>query len=149
MRKDALFNMEGKNMAYSVNKATILGNVGKDPEVRHTQSGKAVANFSVATNEKRAGEEYTEWHNVVVWDKLAELCAQYAPKGTKVYVEGRIQTRKYQDAQGVDKYTTEIVAREIVFLTRAGEESGRATGQGSFSQSRPSAPTDARDEIPF
>jgi single-strand DNA-binding protein len=108
-------------MAYSVNKVMILGNLGKDVEVRYTQSGKAVANFTVATTDKRGrGDERTErteWHNVVVWEKLAELCGQFLRKGSKVHVEGRLQTREYNDRDGNRRWTTEIVARDVVFLT--------------------------------
>jgi len=104
-------------MAYSVNRAVVLGNMGRDPDVRYTQSGKAVTNFTVATNERRGGEDVTEWHNVVVWDKLAELCGELLAKGCKVYVEGRLQTREYNDKDGNRRWSTEIVAREMVFLT--------------------------------
>jgi single-strand DNA-binding protein len=108
-------------MAFSVNKAVILGNVGKDPEIRYTQSGKAVTNFSVACSEKYGEKETTEWINVVAWDKLAELCGQLVGKGSKVYVEGKIQTREYTDKDGNKRWSTEIVAREMVFLTPKGD----------------------------
>ena len=114
-------------MAYSVNKVTLLGNLGRDPEVRFTQGGRAVANFTIATTESWGQgperQEKTEWHKVVVWGKLAELCGQYLSKGRQVYVEGRIQTRKYQDRDGTDRYVTEIVAREIVFLSGGDRQS--------------------------
>jgi len=108
-------------MAGSVNKAIILGNLGADVELRYTQGGSSVANFRVATSESytdKAGarQETTEWHSVVAWGKLAELCGEYLSKGSKVYVEGRLQTRKWQDKAGADRYTTEINAREVVFV---------------------------------
>ena len=105
-------------MAYSVNKVLLLGNLGRDPELRYTQSGKAVARFSMATSERgRDGNDRTEWHNVVAWEKLAELCNRLVRKGNKVYVEGRLQTREYTDKSGQRKWSTEVVAREMVFLT--------------------------------
>ena len=105
-----------------INKAIIIGNLGNDPEVRHTQSGDAVASFSVATTEtwrKPDGskEEQTEWHRVVAFKRLAEICGEYLSKGSRVYIEGRIQTRKWQDRDGVERYTTEIVAREMKMLS--------------------------------
>jgi single-strand DNA-binding protein len=109
-------------MASSVNKAIVLGNLGKDPEVRYTQGGQAVANFSVATSEqwtdKATGnkQERTDWHKIVVWGKVAELCGQYLSKGRKVYIEGRLQTRDWTDKEGKKNYTTEIVANQVVFL---------------------------------
>lgn len=109
-------------MASSVNKAIILGNLGRDPEVRYTSGGQAVANFSVATSEqwtdKATGNknEKTEWHKIVVWGKVAELCGQYLAKGRKVYVEGRLQTREWTDKEGKKNYTTEVVANQVVFL---------------------------------
>ncbi|MBJ95241.1 MAG: single-stranded DNA-binding protein [Rickettsiales bacterium] len=106
-------------MAYAVNKVILLGNLGKDPEVRYTKSGKAVTSFSLATSERagRDGNERTEWHNIVAWDKLAELCGRLVRKGNKVYVEGRLQTREYEDRDGNKRWSTEVVAREMVFLT--------------------------------
>ena len=116
----------------SLNRATIIGNLGSDPEVRSTQAGKAVGNFTVATTEGWGeGEdrkEYTEWHRVVVWGKLALTCGQYLKKGRQVYVDGRLQTRSYEDDQGVKRYTTEIIAREVKFLGSRngnGEEGGQ------------------------
>lgn len=109
-------------MASSVNKAIVLGNLGRDPEVRYTAGGQSVANFSVATSEswtdKTTGnkQEKTEWHRIVVWGKVAELCGQYLSKGRKVYVEGRLQTREWTDKEGKKNYSTEIVANQVVFL---------------------------------
>ena len=107
-------------MASSVNKVIIVGHLGGDPEIRYAASGKAVANFNVATSETwgtgEAREQKTEWHRIVVFDKLAELCGQFLTKGQKVYLEGKLQTRQWQDKEGVTRSTTEIVAREVVFL---------------------------------
>ena len=105
----------------SVNKVILVGRLGQNPEVRYTPSGAAVANFSVATNESwtdKSGQkqERTEWHRVVVWGKLAELCSQYLSKGRQCYVEGRLQTRQWQDKDGQTKYTTEVQAQTIQFL---------------------------------
>ncbi len=104
-----------------VNKVLIIGNLGKDPEVRFTPNGKAMCKFSVATSEKWVDQqgqkqEKTEWHNVVVWGKQAESCGQYLLKGRSVFVEGKISTRSYDDKDGNKKYITEIVARDVRFL---------------------------------
>ena len=104
-----------------VNKAIIVGNLGADPEVRTTQSGTQVANFNVATTEQytdQSGQrqERTEWHRIVAFGRLGEICGQYLHKGKQVYIEGRIQTRKWTDQSGNDKYTTEIIAREMQML---------------------------------
>ena len=117
-------------MAYSVNKVILLGNLGKDPELRYTQSNKAVARFSVATSGGTREQERTDWHNVVAWDKLAELCGRLIGKGSKVYVEGRLQTREYNDRDGNRRWSTEVVAREIVFLTTVEGRGGGGGGGG-------------------
>ena len=109
----------------SVNKVILVGNLGKDPEVRYTQTGSAVANFSIATSEQRNDregkrQERTEWHNIVVWGKQAESCGQYLAKGRQVYVEGSIRTRSYDDKTGTKRYVTEIVAQRIQFLGGGG-----------------------------
>jgi len=160
-------------MARGVNKAIIVGTLGQDPEVRYTANGGAVANISVATNEswrdKATGEaqERTEWHRIVMFGKLAEIAQQYLKKGSQAYFEGRIQTRKWQDQSGNDRYSTEIVANEMQMLGgRAGggapmEPSGQSQPQPgaqqqsqSAGQSRP-APADTApmddgfDDIPF
>jgi len=115
-----------------VNKAILLGNLGKDPEVRHLESGRAVANFSLATSEtykNRNGERVTntEWHNVVLWSPLAEIAEKYLQKGSQVYIEGKITTRSYDDKEGVRKYITEVVGRELTLLGRpASENSGES-----------------------
>ncbi len=116
-------------MSKSVNKVILVGNVGKDPEVKFTPSGTPVAKFSIATNEKykdRSGEwqERVEWHNIVAWQRLAEIIGEYVAKGSKLYIEGKLQTSSWEDRQsGATKYRTEIVAREIVLLgpTRDGD----------------------------
>ncbi|MBC7692775.1 MAG: single-stranded DNA-binding protein [Methylotenera sp.] len=115
----------------SVNKVILVGRLGQNPEVRYTPSGAAVANFSVATNESwqdKSGQkqERTEWHKVVVWGKLAELCNQYLQKGKQVYLEGRLQTRQWQDKDNQTKYTTEIQAQTVQFL---GANAGAGAGQ--------------------
>lgn len=104
-----------------VNKAIVVGHLGGDVDLRYTPGGKAVANFSVATSESWAGDdgqrqERTEWHRIVVWGKLAELCAEHLRKGRQAYVEGRIQTREWKDKDGSKRYTTEIIANQVVFL---------------------------------
>ena len=118
---------DGEAFMASVNKVILIGNLGKDPEIRYTQTGKAVTSFSLATSERagRDGNERTEWHNIVAWDKLAELCGRLVRKGNKVYVEGRLQTREYTDKTGTKKWSTEVVAREMVFLTTDRDGAGR------------------------
>ncbi len=109
-------------MSKGVNKVILIGNLGQDPEVRYMPNGDAVANFTMATSEswkdKNTGEqqERTEWHRIVAFKKLGEICGQYLKKGSKIYVEGKIQTRKWQDKEGQDRYTTEIVARDMHML---------------------------------
>jgi len=105
-----------------MNKAQIIGNLGSDPEVRYTPKGTPVATFSVATTERWKGQdgqqqEHTEWHRIVVWRKLAEICGEYLKKGSKVYIEGKMQTRKWQDQQGNDRYTTEIIGTSMEMLS--------------------------------
>jgi single-strand DNA-binding protein len=119
-----------------VNKAILVGHLGADPEMRHTQSGTAVATFRVATTERyndRSGErqERTEWHRVVTWAKLAEICNTYLKKGKQVYIEGRIQTRQWEDQSGATRYTTEIVANNMVMLGRAGDSADGSSQQYS------------------
>ena len=109
-----------------VNKVILIGNLGAAPELRYTASGQAVANLRLATTERwvnKSGErtENTEWHRVVAWGKLAETCGQYLQKGKQVYIEGKIRTRQWQDQSGQKRYTTEIVANNLVMLGRAGE----------------------------
>lgn len=118
-----------------VNKAIIIGNLGADPELRYTQSGQAVANFRIATNERwtdkeGATQERTEWHRVVVWGRQAENCEKYLSKGRQVYVEGRMQTRDWEDRDGNKRYTTEIVAQTVQFLSGGGPGGGGDGGGG-------------------
>ncbi len=115
-----------------VNKVILIGNLGAPPELRYTPGGQAVANFRIATNEKwtdKGGQsqERTEWHRIVVWGKLAELCNQYLVKGRQVYVEGRMQTREWMDKENKKNYTTEVVAQQVTFL---GGKDGASAGRG-------------------
>jgi len=145
----------------STNKAILLGRLGKDPEVRSTQAGTKCANFSVATSEKwkdkNTGEakEKTEWHNVVVWGALASVCENYLKKGSQVYIEGKLQTRKWQDRDGQDKYTTEVVIKgfgsNLVMCGGKNEGNGGGNQAPHPASSGASAPSqaDLDDEIPF
>jgi single-strand DNA-binding protein len=163
-------------MAGSVNKVILIGNLGKDPEIRRTQDGRPIANLSVATSEswrdKATGErkEKTEWHRVVIFNEgLCRIAEQYLKKGSKVYLEGSLQTRKWQDQSGQDKYSTEVVLQgfnsQLTMLDRAGGGGGEIgsddTGGGDFGSSGPSTRErkpamasagkrgDMDDEIPF
>ena len=116
----------------SVNKVILVGNLGKDPEVRFTPSGRAVAKFSIATTEswmdqESGRQERTEWHNIVVWGKQAESCGQYLAKGRQVFIEGAIRSRSYDDKEGNKRYITEIIAQRVQFLGSGGGGSGRGT----------------------
>ena len=157
----------------SVNKVIIVGNLGKDPEVRYAPSGSAICNITIATSrqwkDKTSGEkqEETEWHRVVFYDRLAEIAGEYLKKGRPVYVEGRLKTRKWTDKEGVEKFTTEIVAAEMQLLGGreggGGDDGGGGGGQRSAPAPRPaagrpaaSAPAksstgfdDMDDDIPF
>jgi len=153
-------------MARGVNKVILIGNLGKDPEVRYAPSGQAIANINIATSEswkdKTTGEkqEKTEWHRVVFFSRLAEIVGEYLKKGSQVYVEGRLQTRKWQDKEGNDRYTTEIVANEMQML---GSRQGGGAPAEDYNQdksyaSKPAATTTANsgggggdfdDDIPF
>ena len=111
----------------------LIGNLGADPELRYTQSGVGVASFRIATSRRwkdKEGQqqEQTEWHNIVAWDRLGEVCNEYLHKGSRVYVEGRLQTRKWQDQNGNDRWATEIVATDVQFLTPKGESGGQSGG---------------------
>ncbi len=141
-----------------INKVILIGRLGSDPEVRYTPSGVAVANFSVATSEewknKDTGEkqERTEWHRIVAWRRLGEICGEYLSKGRQVYVEGRIQTRSWDDRDGNKKYTTEIIANDIQFLgsrdmSESGKPQGGTAGAGNFQGAPGPGPED--DDIPF
>lgn len=105
----------------SVNKVILIGYAGADAEVRQTSTGKSVADVRIATSEKYGESETTEWHRLIMWEKLAEIAGAYIKKGTQIYVEGRLQTRSYPDSEGVTKYVTEIVVRELRLLGKAGD----------------------------
>lgn len=151
-------------MARGINKVILIGNLGNDPEVKYTASGSAVANVSIATSEnwkdKATGEnqERTEWHRIVFFGKLAEIVGEYLKKGSQVYVEGRLQTRKWQDKEGQDRYTTEIVANEMQMLggrggggspdSRAAKETPRSSDAPKSSPA-PAPKDDFDDDIPF
>ncbi|MBS2025915.1 MAG: single-stranded DNA-binding protein, partial [Deltaproteobacteria bacterium] len=118
-----------------VNKVILIGNLGKDPEVRYTPGGQAVANFNIATNETwndKSGQkqERTEWHRIVAWGKTAELCGQYLSKGRQVYIEGQLQTREWNNKEGVKQYTTEVVAKQVTFLQGGERGSGGGGARG-------------------
>src|SRR5712671_1022075 len=161
-------------MAKSVNKVILVGNLGKDPEVKFTPSGVPVAKFSLATNERykdKAGEwqDRTEWHNIVAWQRLAEIVGEYVKKGSKVYIEGRLQTSSWEDKQsGEKKYRTEIIAHDLVLLGGRGEGGGgggdhegrssrgsSGSGSSSYDQSGPAheevaqGTTITDEDIPF
>ncbi|SVA74797.1 uncharacterized protein METZ01_LOCUS127651 [marine metagenome] len=148
-------------MARGVNKVILIGNLGQDPEVSHLQDGTAVANFSLATTDSwsKDGEtnERTEWHKIVAWRRLAEICGEYLHKGRQVYIEGRIQTRKWEDRDGNTRYTTEIVAQNMQMLGSRGDGDYRGGGNaadGPSSDSQPAAPSPndsgvTDDDIPF
>lgn len=164
----------------SVNKVILVGNLGRDPEVRYMPNGEAVANFSIATTDSwkdksGAKQERTEWHNIVMYRKLAEIAGEYLKKGRPVYIEGRLQTRKWQTKEGQDRYTTEIIAETMQMLggrdggSNASYDGGmdQSSGSNDYNQSapsqnapKPSAPTakpattgsgfdDFEDDIPF
>jgi single-strand DNA-binding protein len=158
-------------MARGVNKVILVGNLGKDPETRYMPSGSAVTNLRIATTEawkdKQSGEaqERTEWHSVAMFGRLAEIAAEYLRKGSQVYVEGKLRTRKWQDKEGKDRYTTEIVADEMQMLgskgggASAGTAAGAAAGGGAAAASGGGGrtavndsggpPGDFDDDIPF
>lgn len=138
-----------------VNKAIIVGRLGADPEVKTVSSGQTVCRLSVATSENwtdRDGQkqERTEWHRVVVWGRMAEICGQHLSKGRQVYVEGRLQTRSWEDQQGQKKYTTEIVATTVQFLGANDRSQSQGMGGGMGSQDFGPEPSfDSSEEIPF
>lgn len=150
-------------MAGSVNKVILIGNLGKDPEVRHLENGSIVANFSLATSEvytdKATGvkKENTDWHDVVVWRGLAEVTEKYLKKGYKVYVEGKLKKRSWQDKEGNTRYTTEIVADELTILSRPEGGDRTIEPQANYSQAgTPNPPSkieglleDGNDDLPF
>ncbi|WP_317205089.1 single-stranded DNA-binding protein [Janthinobacterium sp.] len=140
----------------SVNKVIIVGNLGRDPEIRYLPSGDAIANIAVATSykskDRNTGEqkELTEWHRISFFGRLAEIAGQYLKKGSSVYVEGRLQTRKYTDKDGVEKYATDIVAEQMQMLggrQGMGGDSMDDSGAGSYENSRP-APAPRQQQAP-
>jgi len=145
----------------SVNKVILIGRLGSNPEVRFTPSGSAVANFNVATNESwndKNGQkqERTEWHRIVVWGKLAQLCGEYLAKGRQVYLEGRLQTRQWQDKEGQTKYTTEVIANTVQFLGAGkgeGAGAGASRGNEETGSQAPQVPMEepsfTEEDIPF
>jgi len=154
-------------MARGVNKVILVGNLGKDPEVRYSPNGQAVANVTIATSEswkdKTSGEkqERTEWHRIVFFGRLAEIAGEYLKKGAQIYIEGRLQTRKWQDKDGHDRYTTEIVANEMQMLgSRSGAgmpsepamesaPAGAAASAGARPGAKAAVGADFDDDIPF
>ncbi|MBK1732899.1 single-stranded DNA-binding protein [Thiococcus pfennigii] len=153
----------------SLNRVELIGHLGTDPELRYTQGGDAVATLSIATNEawtdKQTGEqqEQTEWHRVVLWRRLAEIANEYARKGSRIYVAGPLKTRKWQDQQGQDRYTTEVQGRDLLLLdppAGRGDRTAPAPAGGASAPSRPrrpqygpgvpaQAPADFDDDVPF
>ena len=137
-------------MARGINKVILIGNLGADPETRAMPSGMTVANIRVATSEnwkdKQSGEnkERTEWHNVAMFGRLGEIAGEYLKKGSKVYIEGSLRTRKWQDKQGNDRYTTEIIASEMQMLDSRGSGGSAAASGGEWEQSASAAPAQRR-----
>lgn len=145
-------------MARGVNKVILIGNLGADPEVRYTAANNAVCNVSVATSDqwrdKQTGEqqERTEWHRVVAFQRLAEIMGEYLKKGSKVYIEGRLQTRKWQGQDGQDRYTTEVIANEMQMLDGpqgGGEQRPRQAPTNGPQRQAPPVDDDLADDIPF
>lgn len=142
-------------MAGSLNKAMIIGNLTRDPEMRQTTSGQNVCSFGVATNrswKNQQGEkqEQVEYHNIVAWGKLAEICGQYLQKGKKVYIDGRLQTRDWEGQDGQKKYRTEIVAENMIMLSRSGDAPMGGSPMGGGAQPAPPAEDEINlEDIPF
>ena len=147
-------------MAGGVNKVILVGNLGADPEVRFTPGGQAVANFRIATSESwndKSGQkqERTEWHKIVVWGKLGELCGEYLAKGRQCFVEGRLQTREWTDKENKKNYTTEVIATNVVFLGgRDGASAGKPRKADEFGlpppgMDEPASHQGAEEDIPF
>ena len=149
-------------MARGINKVILVGTLGADPDTRYTPSNAAVTNLSIATNEswkdKQSGEqiEKTEWHRVVMFNRLAEIASEYLRKGSQVYIEGKIQTRKWEDKEGKDRWTTEIVANELQMLgarssggNSGAESRGEPATKSSSPASSPDSSDDFDDDIPF
>ena len=136
-------------MAKSLNKVMLIGNLGGDPELRYTSSGVAVANFNMATSMKWTdpdgnAQEKTEWHTIVVWRKLAEICGEYLKKGRRVYIEGRLQTRSWDDKNGVKHWKTEIIADDMIMLDGRGEAAAEPTAPAEQSGG-----AEKEEDLPF
>ena len=147
-------------MAGSINKVILIGNLGKDPEVRHLENGACVANFSIATSEnykdRKTGEKVsqTEWHNIVIWRALAEIAEKYLKKGDKVYIEGKLKTRSWQDQEGKNRYTTEIIADNLTMLGKSPEnktqvETNTINNEKPAEQNDGFSGPDESDDLPF
>ena len=148
-------------MPGSVNKVILIGNLGRDPEVRHLENGAVVANFSIATsevyNDKNTGErrEITDWHNIVLWRGLAQVAEKYLKKGMKVYVEGKLKTRSWSDENNQTRYTTEVVADQMTMLTRGTDNGQPNSNYPNSVENKPVQPMDtdlsaqADDDLPF
>ena len=147
-------------MSGSVNKVILIGNLGKDPDVRHLENGATVANFPIATSEnykdRKTGEKVsqTEWHNIVVWRGLADITERYLKKGDKVYIEGKLRTRSWQDQDGNTKYTTEVVADNLTMLGKSPDNSTSppsqpAAASSSTTQNEDFSGPDDSDDLPF
>ncbi len=155
---------DGEAFMASVNKVILVGNLGRDPELRYTQSGQPVATFSIATTDRwrdkdGANQERTEWHRIVVWGKSAENCAKYLQKGRSAYIEGRLQTNDWEDKEGNKRTTTEVIAQTVQFLGGGGGSAGEGAGGGGtggdsgggMPSGSGSGPTEAPpgDDVPF
>jgi single-strand DNA-binding protein len=143
----------------SVNKVILIGNLGQDPELRYTSAGVAVATFTLATNESWKDQdgntqERTQWHNLVAWRKLAEICGEYLKKGSRIYIEGRLQYRNYDDKNGVKRYVTEIVIDQMMMLDSKGASHSNSSSPASGTVPLPSQPQEESglekaDDLPF
>jgi single-strand DNA-binding protein len=143
-------------MAGSVNKVILVGNLGKDPEIRRLDNNAAVASFSLATTEsfvdKNTGErrDSTDWHNIVAWRGLAEICEKYVRKGMKVYIEGKLRTRSWNDKEGNTRYTTEVVAEDLVMMSRSDNPDGaKPTSTQVYSTQNTPTPPSSMPEVPM
>lgn len=141
-------------MARSVNKVILVGNLGKDPDLRSTPQGKSVCSFSLATSESyldKATNEWkdiTDWHNVVMWDRLADNASKFLKKGSKVYIEGSLKHRSYEGKDGVTRYVTEVLAREMVLIDKVESTSGMGASQSAYSQIRNENTTTKNYDLP-
>lgn len=138
----------------SVNKVILIGNIGQDPELRYTSAGIAVATFTLATNESWKDQdgntqERTQWHNLIAWRKLAEICGEYLKKGSRIYVEGRLQYRNYDDKNGIKRYVTEIIVDQMMMLDSKSSSQADNTSMLSNAQATEESSTDKLDDLPF